>query len=142
MGIEVIAPTFLLQQTQLALDKLAIANSRWDLALVDSGMLFHLKSGADHLASFQLNLMPACPNICISHGAYVNSEFRGRGLGSLLHDLRLQIARYWGCQYVMATDDFANTAQSRILKNARWRKLLTFKNYLTDHDVNLRIKVL
>lgn len=142
MGIYVVTPTLLLQRSREDLKVHLVANAMWTTIHHEdgNGTRFDLRSGSDHIASFELALMPGCPNICISYGAWVSNEFRGRGIGTYLHDLRQQIAKYWGCQLMLATDDRDNAHQSKILKRKRWKTLLEFDNYISGHKVALRTK--
>lgn len=90
-------------------------------------------------ATFALLPMPGCCGICISTGAYVCSDLRGRGLGTILNTIRIEIARYMGYTVLLCTDVESNKAQRAILAKNGWKDIYQFVNKRTKNTVNISV---
>lgn len=91
----------------------------------------------DRVAFFQLSGMPGCCGVCVSHGASVYSQYRNKGLGTLLQLLRMDIARVNGYTVMLCTDRADNTYQNKILSKNGWPKIYDFTNKRTDNLINI-----
>lgn len=91
------------------------------------------------LATFYLAQMHGCCGVCMSFHAHVNREFGNKGLGRLLNNLRIDLARAKGYGILMCTDVDFNTRQRSILKKNGWEDIFSFTNPRTTHLVNISI---
>lgn len=89
---------------------------------------------------FDLEPMPRCPKVAISHSLEINSEHRGKGFGRLAMEQRLQLAKSLGFQVIICTVREGNTAQERIMSRFNFRRITFFDNPTTDHRVGLWYK--
>lgn len=90
-------------------------------------------------ASFSLYQLIGCCGVCVSTGAYVSSDYRQKGLGTLLNSMRIDLARALGYGCLMCTDIATNEAQSRILQKNGWTLIHGFTNPRTTHQVGIHI---
>lgn len=100
---------------------------------------YTLMDGTKTAASFKLVQMPGCCGICISTGAFVYEEYRGKGLGTLLNKLRIEMARQMGYGILMCTDVAKNKAQRKILTGNDWQDILYFTNPRTKNDIYVSV---
>ncbi len=89
------------------------------------------------IAVFSLVPMVGCPPICVSTGSLVRDKFRKLGIGHLLNEMRLDIAKRWGYALLVCTDREDNTAQQAVLKKNGWKKLEGFVNPSNKKSVAL-----
>jgi hypothetical protein len=89
--------------------------------------------GQECAAGFSLVAMPGCCGIVISTGAYVYSQYRQRGLGTLLNNLRKQMAWDMGYSLLLCTDVITNIPQQKILSD--WTPLGNFTNRRTGNVI-------
>ena len=94
------------------------------------------------ISTFRLLQMVGCCGICISTGTYVNPEFRGKGVNSLLNNFRIDIAKHLGYGLLMCTDLKSNTPQMKTLDKNGWKHIHEFKNPRTGNILNVTIKEL
>ena len=94
---------------------------------------------ADALASWKLYQLPHCCGICVSCNAWVHPDWRGRGNGKLLNQLRQQIARSMSYSLLMCTDVETNAAQRGVLRSNGWKDLHTFVNSRTNNTVIISV---
>jgi len=87
------------------------------------------------IAEFTLVPMIGCCGICVSTRASVIPEYRGKGLGTLLNLLRIDIAREAGYSILLCTDIEKNEYQRKILRANGWRDLTSFINKRTKNHV-------
>jgi hypothetical protein len=95
-----------------------------------------------NIARFQLSMMPGCCGICVSTDSFVFPDYRGKGIGTILNQLRQDIARTEGYSVMLCTDVVTNEAQRKLLRKERWLDLFTFRNRRTDNEVALTMKAL
>lgn len=94
------------------------------------------------LAHFHLSQLVWCCGICVSTGAYVYEEYRNKGLGSLLNELRQHIATELGYGLLLCTDKLSNTAQRKVLAKNNWQDVYTFTNPRTGNELVISVKEL
>jgi RimJ/RimL family protein N-acetyltransferase len=85
----------------------------------------------------EIDNLPGCAQIAVSHGVFVLPDMRGQGLGGVAHEARLAEMRRLGYNYVLCTVDGANAAQVRIMQRFNWMWLDEFKSNKTEHTVRL-----
>lgn len=89
------------------------------------------------IARFKLICMPGCCGIVISTDACVYSDYRRKGLGTILNNMRRQIAWQFGYTAMICTDVMVNIPQQRILKRNGWNTLFHFVNRRTENAVSM-----
>lgn len=87
--------------------------------------------------TWQLDDLPGCSQVCVSHSAFVLPEKRNKGHGTEYHQQRLEQIRDLKYDYAVATVDALNVRQVKILKEAGWSELNTFTSSKTGHTVIL-----
>lgn len=75
---------------------------------------------------FILTSMPGNSGVAISHNVYVKLQYRGKGIGTLMHRDRLVIASENGYSYLLATVNDDNVSELAILKKHGWQRLSVF----------------
>ena len=95
--------------------------------------VYALQIGAGYAAGFTLVCMPGCCGILISTGCFVNPGYQRRGLGTLLNNMRKQMAWEMGYTLLMCTDVVDNTPQQKILSD--WTKITSFDNRRTGNHI-------
>lgn len=86
------------------------------------------------IAQCKLNQLPGCCGVLVSNGAHVNT-LRGRGIGTAMARLRLDIAKMFGYTTLLCTDVMDNTPQRKILTKLGYTDLFKFKNRRTNNTV-------
>lgn len=89
---------------------------------------------------YELDPMPGCSRVGISHGLQIFDNFRGRGFGTWAMGERLKKAKELGYEVLIATVVEGNVAEERILEKFKWRRVTVFNNLKTGHTVNLWMK--
>ena len=89
------------------------------------------------VARFDLSQMVGCCGICISHNSWVNKAYRDLGIGTILNQMRQQIAFQLSNSLMICTDVDTNVAQKRLLEKTNWKLLDSFVNCRTGNTVNL-----
>lgn len=86
----------------------------------------------------EVDSLPGCSQVAVSHAVYVPMELRGKGLGKQANDSRLQFLKeHLGYDYTLCTVDMANEAQIKILIGNGWRFLDNFRSSKTGHLVGI-----
>jgi hypothetical protein len=96
---------------------------------------YQVMNGNRLVASWELYRMPHCCGIVVSCRAFVAEEFRHKGLGTVLNNLRQEIGRGLGYSLMMCTDIETNSPQRKLLKTNGWRDLTSFVNARTKNRV-------
>lgn len=91
------------------------------------------------IARWELVQMKNCCGICVSTAAYVEPEFRNKGLGLVLNQIRIDMARAMGYSLLFCTDVVANEPQQKILNANGWQRIHTFLNRGSGNVVGLHI---
>jgi hypothetical protein len=89
------------------------------------------------MSTFGLIEMPGCCGIAISTGAWIEHDYRKRGLGTLLNHVRLDIATDMGYSLLLCTDLFTNEPQRKILTKNGWLSLCRFRNKRTGNTISV-----
>ena len=92
------------------------------------------------IATFSLTEMPGCCGVLISFHSEVSSKFRNKGIGTILNQLRIEIAELLGYTVLMCTDKATNINQSKILKKNGWKSIVIWgcelKSLRIDETLN------
>lgn len=108
--------------------------------LRDSEFRLKVTENGDYVAAFCLNQLDGCCGVCVSYHAGVSMAYRNRGIGSLLNQMRQQIAWNWGYTVILCTDRCDNECQEKILSRNAWDRMMTFCNRRTGNDVSIYAK--
>lgn len=85
----------------------------------------------------EVDTLPGCSQVCVSHGVFVPVGLRGEGLGREAHAARLNNMRALGYDYGLCTVRSDNVPQLAIMDKANWVWLSSFHSSKTDADVRL-----
>lgn len=84
----------------------------------------------------EIDTLPGCTQVAISHGVFVPLGKRGKGSGKAAQAARLSVLKDGlGYDYAICTVDLKNAAQKHILEEAGWRYLSSFTSSKTGHQV-------
>lgn len=109
------------------------------IRLARDGDLYSLLHSGKVVSRFCISLLPGCGTVAVFHGVVVEEKWRGRGLGSLLHRLRLAAIVEAEVTLVLCTVVSGNTPQIRILERNGWVEGRRFVNNVTGNEVVLFI---
>lgn len=90
----------------------------------------------------ELDSLPGCSQIVVSHSVFSVSPVKGNGSGKKAHAERLAYMRSLGWDYALCTVNSENKAQLAILKRFQWKHLDSFTSDKTGHLVYLYGKAL
>ena len=101
---------------------------------------------SEKMQAFELDSLPGCSQVAVSHGMFIRSEYRGEGNAKECMAYRLDTAIDLGYDYVICTVDMDNTPQVKTLNSTGWTCLDTFVSERTGHAValygkHLKVKV-
>lgn len=101
-------------------------------------MRIEIRNSAGYqVGEYQLDPMPGCPRVGISHGLRIHEEHRGRGYGKQAMKDRLAKAKELGYDILLATVVSNNERQNAILSKNQWKRVREFTNMKTNHQVTL-----
>lgn len=109
---------------------LMAGTGHYKIMTMDNEQQFHRQ-----VAFWSLVQMPGCCGICISTNSFVSPEFRQLGLGKLLNQFRIELARMLGYGLLICTDRVSNMPQQKILKANGWSGISTFVNPRTSNII-------
>lgn len=98
---------------------------------------YYIRIEDEIAAQFFLSTLHGCCGVCVSYCANVSFKYRGSGLGKLLNEIRIEMARQMQYGLLICTDVTTNVAQTKILDSVGWAKATDFLNPKTVHTVNL-----
>ena len=84
------------------------------------------------VAKFSMSFMPGNRRTIISHGVLVESEFRNKGEGRKLLQLREDLAKEAGVNLLLATVKNYNKIEIHLLKTSGWKRLTNRKDTKTS----------
>lgn len=97
------------------------------------------KESFTKLATFELYKLPHCCAILVSCKAWVNEQYRGKRVGTLLNNFRQDIGRLLGYSTLMCTDIESNIHQRQLLKTNNWRDIYSVINKRTKNRVFISV---
>lgn len=97
------------------------------------------------IASWELVQMKNCCGACVSTAAEVREKFRGLGIGSLLNQMRVKMAKSdnYGvlfCTAVISSKCKAEKTQQHILERNGWTLVHSFVNPRSKNKVGMYVK--
>lgn len=95
---------------------------------------------SDQFGCWQLDDLPGCSQVCVSHSAFVLPSHRDKGFGDQYHKQRLQQIKDLKYDSAIATVDEENHRQIKILTNNGWSRVHVFESSKTKHKVGLWVK--
>lgn len=90
----------------------------------------------------EIDSLPGCSQIAVFHSTFIPPEHRGKGIGTLAHKLRLEMANTLMYDYTMCTVNAQNIHQIKILENFGWKQLDGFQSRKTGNKVLIYGKLL
>jgi GNAT superfamily N-acetyltransferase len=87
-----------------------------------------MTSKVSTVASFRLQALPSCCGVLVSYDSFVAPEWRRRGLGRLMQDMKEFLARQMGVGKLIATVIQGNLAEEKLLTFTGWFPGKPFKN--------------
>jgi len=100
---------------------------------------YRIKVGKQVVASWELYQMKNCCGICVSTVAMVEQPFRKNGLGLVLNQIRIDLARMMGYGLLLCTDVTSNVPQQKILKANGWKLIHKFINPRTNNELGIHV---
>ena len=95
------------------------------------------------VAKFSMAPLPGCCGVCVSYHAQIETQFRRRGIGGILLEVREDAAERAGYTVVLATVLTSNEEERNLLRRHSWQEVgEAFKNKRTGNDVRFLKKVL
>lgn len=86
----------------------------------------------------ELDSLPGCSQIAVSHSVFLPVHHRGDGLGTEANKERQRIAfEELNYDMVICTVDQSNAAQKHILRKNDWEYLTQFRSRKTGHTVEI-----
>lgn len=98
---------------------------------------YGINSDKTCIARFCLSDMPGCCGVVVSTGSYISYDYRGKGLGKLLNQMRKEICKAEGYGLLVCTDIAYNIPQQKVLKRNGWKRASSFINPRTDNHIYL-----
>jgi|SRR5579871_1207961 len=92
------------------------------------------------IAQFTIQQMLGCCGVCISTAARVYAPYTKRGLGTLLNEMRLGMAKRLGYGVMMCTDVSTSLGTKKILAANGWTTVWQFRNPRTGRTVIMSIR--
>ena len=87
--------------------------------------------------AYEIDTIPAQPQIANCYGFFVRSSVRGKGFGHQLKRKQMARLAQEHYDYATATVDASNHAQKRVLTKAGFRRLDAFSNTKTGSTTEL-----
>ena len=95
---------------------------------------------SDEFGCWQLDDLPGCSQICVSHSAFVLPDARSKGYGDKYHKQRLQQMKDLHYECAIATVREGNVHQEMILNNNGWDKIHSITSKKTGNKVGIWIR--
>lgn len=111
-----------------------------DVQLVCHGTDFNIVADGRRVAEFSMDSLFGCSGLCVFYHSQIATRHRGKGLGKLLHTMRLDAVRRAGFGMVQCTTRADNAAQIRILEQNGWNRSAEFCNPRTGNNVLVWLK--
>jgi len=97
---------------------------------------------SDEVGTYELDSLPGCAQICVSHNAFVFPVMRGQKKAEDWHKRRLAEIKRLGYDRVICTVRINNLAQIKILERNGWSKMHEFTSSYSGNVVQLYIRIL
>lgn len=120
--------------TLLKLDEIDIRMIHRD----DFGWKIDVRCDGETVSESYVSYFPGCCGIAVSHNAVIfGRKYSNKGVGTLLNELRIKIAKAMGYNFLTASDVTDNLYQDSIFIKNGWKVIDEFKNTRTRHTVKL-----
>ena len=128
--------------TELFKTKLGLENARIEVENTDYRLRLTLFAGNVRIACGSLVPLVGCCGVIISTGAWVNKEWEKRGIASLMHEMRIEIAKEGEFSLMECTiilnDKIEHYLRQRILlTNHSWKLVKSFVNSRTGNTIGV-----
>lgn len=90
--------------------------------------------------TWQLDDLPGCSQVCVSHSAFVLPHLQGKGHGTKDHEFRLIQMKELLYDVALATVNLNNKRQVHIMERNGWKLVHTFASSKTQNSVGIYIK--
>lgn len=94
------------------------------------------------VGKFSMAEFPGCCGVVVNYHAQIETQFRGKGLGKLMLQIREDAARRANYSVLLATVDEKNEPEKNLLTKNKWVRVAAFKNKKTANMISLFIKIL
>lgn len=91
--------------------------------------------GVGVVGSFELDSMPGCAKVGISHHLEIAEQHRGKGYGNQAMEDRLRLAREQNFRYILCTVVNGNKPQESIMRKFKFKSVSHFDNPTTGNRV-------
>jgi hypothetical protein len=95
-----------------------------------------------YFASFMIEQLRGCCGVCVSTGAHVRAEYTRQGIGTMLNEMRLGMAKRLGYGVMLCTTVMDNIGEGKILATNGWREMYTFVNPRTSRKLGVFLRTL
>jgi len=96
--------------------------------------------------NFSLSQLPGCCGICVSHATSIALEYRYRGVGTLLQQMKEDLAKCIGFSQILCTDtpDAKGRINHRLLLKTGWTDIeeISVKNRRTQNVIHVYSKTI
>lgn len=86
---------------------------------------------------FEIDSVPAQPQVAHCHGFFVHRHLRGKGMAHRLKTQQMGTLFRLGYDFATCTVCASNAAQKKVLARAGWRSLASFVSSKTGEQVEL-----
>lgn len=124
------------------------AKLTWQVPLQQPGLrmgegTYQLNNGeGEYIALFSIEQLRGCCGVCVSTGAHVSMPYRRLGLGTLLNEMRLGMAKRLGYGVMLCTDVITNGPERKLLAKNGWKDVHKFRNPRTGRQVAISVRSL
>ena len=101
-----------------------------------------LNDNNEIISTFKLIQMIGCCGICVSTNVFVTSEYRNKGVNTVLNNFRIDVAKYLDYGLLLCTDVSNNLPEVKTLDKNGWEHIYNFRNPRTSNNINISIKKL
>ncbi len=91
------------------------------------------------IAEFRLTEFPGCCAFMVSFHGSVSYKWQKLGLGAILNQMRIDIARLLGYTALVCTDKLDNVGQRKILAKNGWKDIFTCVNKRTNNKIAISL---
>lgn len=103
-------------------------------------MKYEIRHLGTLVGSYELTPMPGCSAVGVSHGLFIDPEWRRKGIGSDAMLERFTKAKELGFQCLICTTKVESVAQYKILTKTGWKLVRQFTNPKTGNEVRFWLK--
>jgi ribosomal protein S18 acetylase RimI-like enzyme len=100
----------------------------------------HCDEGAG-VAHFNYDSLNAAPGLIHSHSAWIHPDYRGKGIGRLLRELKDDCVKQYNGGIILCTVHQANAKQIHLLETCGWKRMFSYTNYKKCNHIYLYVKL-